>query len=441
LARRVLIITYYWPPSGGSGVQRWLKTVKYLRTFGWEPVVYTAEGGEVPVLDDSLARDVPQGVEVIKKTIWEPYSIYKKIIGQKKEQRINTGFLSETAKPRLAEKISVWIRGNFFIPDARCFWIKPSVSFLSGYLKKNPVDAIISTGPPHSMHLIALGLKDTFGLPWLADFRDPWTTIDFYDQLMLSSWADAKHKRQEKAVLKAADEVVTVSWNWADDFKKILDRRVQVITNGFDEDDFKEEAGEPDAGFLFHHIGAMNKDRNPHNFWKALAELCKTNEGFKAALKIKLTGKNDYSVVQSIRDNGLEGNVQYIDYMNHSDVIRSLRKSPILLLPLNDTPNTLGIIPGKLFEYLAARRPIFVIGNTGGDTAKIIRETKAGRVAGFEDYESTKKMILDFYEDFRKGSLKAEDEGLIGNYSRKKCTGQFAALLDKMTKSKTVVTV
>ncbi|NTW26696.1 MAG: glycosyltransferase family 4 protein, partial [Lentimicrobium sp.] len=189
MRRRVLIISYYWPPSGGAGVQRWLKFVKYLRESGWEPVVYVPENPEYPAIDESLAKDIPDGIEIIKTPIWEPYSFYKKLIGAGKGERINAGFLSEKKRPGLTEQFSIWLRGNFFIPDARKFWIRPSISFLTRYLEKHPVDAIVSTGPPHSMHMIALGVKKRTGLPWLADFRDPWTNIDFYHELMLTTWA------------------------------------------------------------------------------------------------------------------------------------------------------------------------------------------------------------------------------------------------------------
>jgi hypothetical protein len=196
--KKVLILTYYWPPSGGAGVQRWLKFVKYLRNFGWEPVVYTALNGEMPVIDLSLEKDVPKDITILKTKIWEPYSIYKTFIGRKKDEKINASFLSETKKKSFAEKISVWIRGNYFIPDARKYWIKPSIKYLTDYLNKNKIDVIISTGPPHSMHLIALGLKQHFpNIKWMADFRDPWTNIDFYSELMLSESADRKHKDLE----------------------------------------------------------------------------------------------------------------------------------------------------------------------------------------------------------------------------------------------------
>ena len=239
--KKVLIITYYWPPSGGAGVQRWLKFVKYMRQFGWEPVVYTAENPEIPVVDTSLEKEIPEGITVLKIPIWEPYSIYKKFIGRKKEDKINASFLSETKKAGLTEKISVWIRGNFFIPDARRFWIKPSIKFLETYLSENKIDYVISSGPPHSMHLIALGLKRKFPLlKWLADFRDPWTNIDFYEKLMLTPMADKKHHRLELSVIKSADCVLSIGSSMSEEFKEMYKAsgginfsKFKVITNGF----------------------------------------------------------------------------------------------------------------------------------------------------------------------------------------------------------------
>ncbi|MFI5164150.1 MAG: glycosyltransferase family 4 protein [Bacteroidia bacterium] len=431
--RRVLIITYYWPPSGGAGVQRWLKFVKYLRNFGWEPIVYTPENPEAPAIDNSLLKDIPENLAVIKTKIWEPYSLYKSFIGQKKNEKINAGFLSEKKKPGLTEKISVWIRGNWFIPDARKFWIRPSVQFLSEYLKKNPIDAMISTGPPHSMHLIALGLKNKFNIPWLADFRDPWTNIDFYDKLLLTKSSDAKHKKLELEVLKNADTIVTVSWNWAKDFQKILNRGIEVITNGFDEDDFHFNHLKLDDKFSISHIGAMNKDRNPHLFWKALSELLRENDLLKKDLKIHLIGKNDFSVLQSIEENDLISYLQKTEYLPHNEVLRQICTSQILLLPLNDTPNTLGIIPGKIFEYLAAKRPIFAIGSEEGDSAKIIQEAKAGVICDFKNKEKMKKEIMKMYSLYKEEKLQVEAAD-TRKYSRKNKTAEMAVLLDSLLK-------
>jgi hypothetical protein len=220
--KRVLIISYYWTPAGGGGVQRWVKFVKYFRDFGWEPVVYTVSNGDYPILDPTLENEVPEGVEVIRTPIWEPYDLYKTITGKKKGEKIDANFLSEGKKWSWKEKIGVFVRGNFFIPDARCFWVKPSVSYLSDYLKQHPIDAIVSTGPPHSCHLIALGVKEKFGLPWIVDYRDQWTQIDFYKELNLTWLADRRHKSLEKKVLDTCDVITPIGKTMAEDLESIF---------------------------------------------------------------------------------------------------------------------------------------------------------------------------------------------------------------------------
>ena len=226
MKKKVLIVTYYWPPSGGAGVQRWLKFVKYLRDFGWEPIVYTPENPEYPSEDYSLYKDIPEGVEVIKTPIWEPYNIYRNLFG-KKGQKINAGFISETKKSGWKERLSIWIRGNFLIPDPRLFWVKPSIKYLKEYLEHNPVEAIVTTGPPHSMHMIGLGLKKLHpDVPWIADFRDPWTNIDFYKELNLTYLADKRHHQLEKQVIQSADCVVVVSNDMVDEFSRLPHQRI-----------------------------------------------------------------------------------------------------------------------------------------------------------------------------------------------------------------------
>lgn len=429
--KKVLIITYYWPPSGGAGVQRWLKFVKYLRQFGWEPVVYTPENPEAPATDPSLLKDIPSGITVIKRPIWEPYNLYKGFIGSKKDEKINAGFLTEKKKPGLTEKISVWIRGNWFIPDARKYWIKPSVQFLSEYLAKNPVDVIVSTGPPHSMHLIALQLKKKLGLPWLADFRDPWTDIDFYDKLMLTKASDAKHKKLEKEVLKNADTVLTIGWHIAEGFKKIIDRKIEVITNGYDEDDFSQKEVPADNKFSISHIGAMNADRNPKMLWAALSELLAENNELKKELQIRFIGKTDYSVLNDLDSFKLSPFVSKTEYLPHSKTTEAMQASQVLLLALNNTPNTLGVISGKLFEYIAAKRPILGIGKERGDAARILKETEAGTICDFEDKTKMKSEISRMYGLFKQGRLHITSSN-TANYSRKAQTEKLAGLLNHL---------
>ncbi len=433
--KKVLIITYYWPPGGGAGVQRWLKFVKYLREFGWEPVVYTPENGEMPVIDHSLQKDVPVGLTVIKQPIWEPYNSYKRFIGQGKDEKINTGFLTENKKPKRMEKIAVWIRGNFFIPDARKFWIKPSIGFLSEYLVKNPVDVIVSTGPPHSMHLIALGLKEKWGLPWLADFRDPWTNIDFYPELMLTSGSDRKHHRQEKEVLEKADSVVSIGRNMSQEFAAIHGKdnaKFHVITNGYDTDDLQGSANlVMDAKFSLAHIGTLVKSRNPEALWKTLAALTQENPAFAADLEIKLVGKVDVNVMQSIDSAGLKPYLNKIDYLPHTDVIKAQQQSQALLLLVNNTKNAGGILTGKFYEYLSARRPILCIGPEIGEIADAFAETRCGKLSGFTDEDTLRKNILDYYQHYKAGTLRSVSQN-VEHYSRRSLTAELSKLLDEL---------
>ncbi len=429
MKRRVLIISYYWPPSGGAGVQRWLKFVKYLRAFGWEPVVYIPENPEYPAIDESLAKDIPDGIEILKTPIWEPYSFYKKLIGAGKGERINAGFLSEKKRPGLPEQFSIWLRGNFFIPDARKFWIRPSVRYLSNYLKMHPVDAIVSTGPPHSMHMIALGVKKQTGLPWLADFRDPWTNIDFYHELMLTALADKKHHKQELSVLTQADEVVVISNSMKSDFIAIHDREYSVITNGYDEDDVLTENVEIDKKFTISHIGTMVKTRNPEILWKVLNAEAEKSQDFASNLEIKLVGSVDYSVSASIENAGLGKFVNKVSYLPHNEVIRVQQQSQVLLLLINETPNAKVILPGKFFEYMATHRPILCIGPSDGDAAQVITKTKSGYIVEKDDITGMHQAIRQLYANYRAGNTKVSSLG-IERFSRRQLTADLAERLN-----------
>jgi glycosyltransferase involved in cell wall biosynthesis len=434
ILRKVLIITYYWPPGGGAGVQRWLKFSKYLREFGWEPVIYTPENGEMPVIDPSLEKDIPPGLTVIRQPIWEPYNSYKKFIGQKKDEKINTGFLTENKKPRLAEKVAVWIRGNLFIPDARKYWVKPSVKFLTVYLAENPVQAIVSTGPPHSMHLIAKELSEKLNLPWLADFRDPWTNIDFYKDLMLTAASDQSHHRMEKEVLEHADAVVSIGKQMSEEFTAILGKQAQkfhVISNGYDAEDLYAGEVKQDVKFSLAHIGTLVRSRNPEVLWRVLSIMCKEVNGFASDLEIKLVGKVDVHVVQSIQENGLDQYVNKISYLPHSEVIRTQQQSQVLLLLVNNTKNAEGILTGKFYEYLSARRPIICIGPGKGELADVFRDTQCGKVSGFEDAPELRKNLMAYYTAYKAGNLSSVSKN-IEQFSRRELTRQLAAVLNSL---------
>ncbi len=433
LVKKALIITYYWPPSGGAGVQRWLKFSKYLREYGWEPVIYTPENPEMPSVDESLLNDIPDNLEVIKTPIWEPYSFYKKLTGMDKGEKINSGFLSEKKKPSLTESISVWIRGNLFIPDARKFWIKPSVRYLEKYLEQNPVDVIITTGPPHSVHLIGMRLQQKLQVKWLADFRDPWTGIYYYDQLRLGYFAHRRHRKLEAQVLHKADVVTVVGDHMKEEFSARVARDYPVISNGFDEPDFGIADTNPaDQKFSIAHFGTIYPLANPLKLWNILAEKVKTDAAFCENLEIKLVGKADHTVMSAIAEAGLENYVRKIGYLPHNEVVKEMQKSQVLLLLVNRTPQAIGILTGKLFEYLAAKRPIMCLGPVKGDAAKLIADTNAGLNADYDD-EAGIRSVIDKYFDQFKGNNLVCDSRNIDQFSRRNLTRRMAAILDKLT--------
>jgi len=430
--KKVLIITYYWPPSGGAGVQRWLKFTKYLPEFGWQPVVYTPENPEAPTNDESLSKDIHPEVQVIKKPIWEPYAWYRKFTGKDKNQRINAGFLQEKKANRFLENISVFIRGNLFIPDARKFWIKPSIKFLTKYLQENHIDVIVSTGPPHSMHLIALEIKKRLDVKWMADFRDPWTNIDFYKDLKLTRCSDKKHKRLEQEVLRNADIVLSVGETMGEELAHLGAKKIQIITNGFDSNDIPVIRQDLDVDFSIVHVGSINKDRNHEVFWQAIEELVAENEMLSQKLVLQFIGKLDHDVFEQVERRKLTKNFKYIEYMTHDQIMRELMKARLLYLPINKSPNAKGIITGKFFEYLAAKRPVLVIGPEDSDVQKITDLTKSGQVYDFEDRTGIKNYIRDCFSKYIEGNdreLKTD----IDEFSRKNLTGKLSIILEELS--------
>lgn len=407
--KRVLIISYYWPPNGGAGVYRWLKMSKYLPEFGWQPVVYTPDNPEAVADDPGLLKDVRAQVEVLKRPITEPFSLYKRFTGRAQSERVQTAFLSEKRAGGWKEDIALWVRSNFFIPDARVWWVKPSIRFLKDYVKQHPVDAIISTGPPHSMHLIARGLQRATGLPWIADFRDPWTGIDFYGQLALTNWADRKHHRLEREVLTHADRVVTVSWSWAKDLEALGAKNVEVITNGYDRDDVPQDPLPVDDRFSLVHIGSMSATRDLPGVWRALAAIGQQDPEFRERFVLRFVGPVDHSVVESATAAGLGNHIERLGRVSHAEAMHQMQRARVLLLPINDTPKSAGILPGKLYEYLSVGRPILAVGPSTGDVARVLGDAYPvfpyapdsahhGRIRRLFNHHTTTGQDIDVYD-------------------------------------------
>ena len=422
--KKVLIITYYWPPAGGSGVQRWLKFSKYLRGFEIEPVIYTIDNPSYPILDKSLESEIPKDLEILKQAIFEPNSMLS-FFGRNNKKE-SAGFLNPN--PTFFGSIIQYIRANYFIPDARKFWIQPSVNFLSNYLENNHIDAIITTGPPHSMHLIGLELKKKLGIKWISDFRDPWTEIDYFQQLPLTKKATKKHQDLEQEVLINSDMVVVVGETMKDKFLKHTNR-IEVLTNGFDtiETSLTQEL---DEKFSITHVGLMNSDRNPTILWKVLNEISNTNLNFKNDLRIKLIGKLDDAVIQDLKVFD-HNTIETIPYLDHKDVGKYQASSQILLLSINEVPSAKGIITGKIFEYLQAKRPILAIGPEDGDAAMILKNTNAGTIVGFKNKTALKATILNLYKDYKEGVLFVKSVN-IEQYHRKNITSQLAEVIKKV---------
>ncbi|MCR4825119.1 MAG: glycosyltransferase [Bacteroidales bacterium] len=416
--KRLLIITYYWPPTGGSGVQRWVKFSKYLPDFGWQPVVYTPENPEQLARDESLLGDIPACAEIIKTPILEPYTVYRKLTGGKQGEEINP---VNARKKTWKQRLSLWIRGNCFIPDPRIGWVRPSVRFLKKYLAEHPVDAVVTTGPPQSVHLIGRGLKRALGVHWIADFRDPWTEMFYYKHLGLSAAADRRHHRLEQSVLDEADTVISVSPPVAADFQARTQTPVVLITNGFDEDDFAGTgAAAPESGKIrLVHTGLFAADGNPLNLWEALAARCEADPDFRSRLEIRLAGKVDRPVTDAIRARGLGDNLVELGYLPHDETVREQRAADILLLPLRQEPEYAKVLPGKIFEYLAARRPVLGIGQEQSAAATVLRDAGAGAMYDWDKKEE----LLAF--------LDAEHPETAGieKYTRRALTAQLTQIL------------
>ncbi|MEQ8928090.1 MAG: glycosyltransferase family 4 protein [Fulvivirga sp.] len=413
--KKVLIITYYWPPSGGGGVQRWLKFSKYLPEFGYEPIIFTPENPDFDIKDDTLLKDVSADLEVIKLPIWEPYKLFEKITGKK---RPSQGLVQSSKKQSLLTKIAIWLRGNLLIPDPRKFWVKPSVKFLTKFIADNKIETVITTGPPHSMHLIGLKLKSKSNIKWVADFRDPWSKWDMLENFKLSKLAKQRHRKLELQILKNADEVITVSESWASEFKNIYNRKYQVITNGYDDSDFEnvESKGKTDK-VVISHFGLINTFRNPTIFWNALRELSK-----QVQLEVRLYGTIEEPIKQFVmEDTILNGLIEFRPPVSHKEVLQAYAQSDILLLLLNNSANAKGHIPGKLFEYIASQRPIIGLGPVDGDAAAIINKCKAGEIISWKNEKGLVEAINDLLEA---GIFKPNME-VIESYSRKNLTGNL----------------
>lgn len=431
-SKKVLVVTYYWPPSGGSGVQRWLKFVKYMPQVGWKPYVVTPENPSFDVKDESLAGDVPAEAEVIRLPIWEPYDVFFKLAlftGSKRKSVKPTELVS-IGKQSLLMKLGAWARGNFFIPDPKIFWVRPVVKYLDKFLKENDIKIMITTGPPHSMHLVGLRLKKKNpSLHWIADFRDPWSEWGLLDTLRINDRVRSKHQKLEHDVLRNADEVITVTTYFANRFSALGGRKVETISNGFDEDDFKNIVYKKTDKFIIRHAGTVNEKSNPVPFMNAVNALCKENKEVLDNILIEFVGDVHGSFRSFIHENNLLQTItRFVPAIPHDKLLDLYGETSALLLIITEYKGAEGYTGGKSFEYIATGLPVIALGPPGGEAAKLLRETSSGEVFSGSDQDKIKNALLILFRQWQSGnSMKKEANDA---YSRRRLTQKLVALLD-----------
>jgi len=427
--KKILIISYYWPPFAGSGVQRWLKFSKYLPEFGFKPYVYTPENPHFNVRDEKLLQDIHPDVTVVKRPIWEPYSFADFISGRKSS---NQGIVTDkksSFKPRILNRI----RANYFIPDPRKFWVRPSIRFLKSYMASQGIGYLVTTGPPHSMHLIGLGLKRHLPeLKWVVDIRDPWSRFDFLQNFGASDKAIEKQAKLEKQVLNACDRVIATSHQMKDLMVAFDSSKFECITNGYDREDFDGYRNINTPGeMIIYHAGLLNKVRNPVHLWKALSELCLNHADINKQLRIQLVGVVDGDIADQISAfPALADKLTVEPYKAHRDVIRDYGRSDVLLLLVNNTDNAGANIPGKLFEYIASDKSILLVSDPSTDAHAILEKHPATFSLDYSNSEPDLEQLAAFLHQAENPA--APDEEFKRRYERKNLTANLVTLLNQL---------
>lgn len=404
--KKVLIITYYWPPSGGGGVQRWLKMTAFMKKYGWEPIIYTPENPAFDVKDSSLLKDVTADLTVLKTPIFEPIEVFQsafKLIGKKPPQQKD--FISER-NASLFQRFATYIRGNHFIPDPRITWIGPSVRFLKKYLEKNPIDAMITSGPPHSMHLIGLKIKSIRPeIKWIADFRDPWSEWDLLDVLKIRDKAKRKHRYLESEVLKKSNATITISPYHVERLIALGSKKCFLVNNGYDARDFEGKIKTQTKKFIVRHLGSVDELRDPRPFVDAIHHLIESNDIREIDIQIEFIGPVNNAFVAHVQHLRLQNIISFLPTVPHSEVVDLYCSSTLLLLILAHTDIAAGNMPGKMYEYMASGTPILGLGPEDGNAADLIRETASGKMIERSDTSAIKEMILSHYSSWKNGQM------------------------------------
>ena len=424
--KKVLIITYYWPPSGGAGVQRVLKFAKYLPQFGWEPHILTVENGDAPIIDESLLEDIPKECKVYKTSAFEPYNIYKKFTGKTQDEKIPYDVMLNK-KPSLKEKISLWIRLNLFVPDAKIAWIPSAVKKAVDIIKNENIDLIFSSSPPHTVQLIAKKAAKKTGLKWISDYRDPWMEMLHNQQNNRFFLTKLFDSHLEKKSLKTADRVITISKGIVEDFNKKVNNNYHIIPNGYDEADFDYSIKSENEEFTISYTGVMSVTRIPEMFLKSLQKLNKENQ---AKIKFQIAGKTCPEFESLIDKYELRECFNFLGYLSHKESTKVLMNSDLLLLVVDNIPNNKGFLTGKIFEYLGCKKNILAVGPVDGDAHQLIKDSNSGVFLDYNDEPGTYEALLSLYKDWKENKIRDDFE--TEKYSRRNLTKELVKVFEEV---------
>jgi hypothetical protein len=420
-----LVITYYWPPSGGPGVQRVLKFCKYLPEFGWEPIVLTVKDGDFPIADDSHTHEI-QNVKVLKQSFFEPHGMYKKLSGMGKDDAITTTVLTDEARG-ITNTLAKWIRLNCFVPDARVGWLFAGKKELKSTIGNESPDLIFSTGPPHTVHLLAKKWSKILEVPFVADLRDPWTEFVSYQENPRFSLSRIFDRYLERKALTAAEKITVVSPTMKKMFSANLpEEKIEIITNGFDPADFLNAGENEETEFIWTYNGNLDKNRVPNAFLKAVKEFFERKVG---NIKCRFVGRQCPELINEIQTLGIEELCSFEGYVSHQQAVEFLHSSYGTLLVIDNVSNNECFIPGKVFEYIGTKKPVIGIGPENGDSTKVMAESGAGKMFDYQDSAGILNYLIDHYENFQNGIKPVVESE---KYERKNLTSDLSKIFNSI---------
>lgn len=435
--KTVLIIAYYFPPSGGPGVQRVLKNVRYLREFGWEPIVFTVADAHFPAKDETLFAQIPEDIKIYRSKIIEPYGAYKKITGKHTNVAVDVNVIKhESQKLTFKEKLAEFIRSTFFIPDARMLWQLTARKVLRQIISQHKIDAIYSSSPPYTCSLIAKWVKKRTDLPWVAGFRDPWT--DFLTSPKRWSIPKMIDRRLEKSVFQTAEAIECA---WEGIIKDAINKYPELdiskfhhIPNGFDSADFPKWNYKRGDKFVLTYAGSMYGRRNPKTLLKAINVLLSHGKIDRNKLNLRFIGRFGQDIIEEFNASGLIDIIEIIPYLPHDESIKKLIESDALLLVVDDAKESSEIVPGKVYEYIGVRKPVLALGPEDSAIAKLLVETNCGKIAHQSDIEKVAEIFLEYYTNwFYEKPIITPNDDEINKYERRVLTEKLAELLNLIT--------